>query len=252
VSAGGCWRDLCAFIHGWVELSPAEKSSLAGRPLSLNQDSYSASAACLRGMLSAKPTKLRSTVAARTKSSRDPSQALAWNSTERETDSRAWIDRHAKTDTANAAAAGPAAAGGSDGGEGGLELAQIGDMKVEIRTWSERAEPKQEGAQRKAPKGKKSGSAVAERTAAAEPPQRRQWCAAFTSILILCLSPVLADQPPARRQQAFEREGEQRPCCVLCFTPYPEACRLQYESAFCSQVPPLQHKYFYPNRLLVD
>eukprot|EP01047_Picozoa_sp_COSAG01_P039514 COSAG01_NODE_3271_length_6320_cov_8.998554_9_plen_195_part_00 len=163
-------------MRGWLELSPAEKSSLAGRPLSLDQGSYSASAACLRGMLSAKPTKLRSTVAARSKSSRDPSQALAWSSTERETDSRAWIDRHAKTDTANAAAAGSAAAGGSGGGEGGLELAQIGDMKVEIRTWSERAEPKQEGAQRKAPKGK-SGSAVAARTAAAEPPQRRQWCA---------------------------------------------------------------------------
>ena len=65
----------------------------------------------------------------------------------------------------------------------------VGEMDVEIRTWTERA--------KKAKAGR--------------------------------------EQPPAREwQQAFERRTG-RPCCVLCLTPYAEADRVAYDTAFCSQ-----------------
>jgi len=119
-------------------------------------------------------------------------------STTRETNSEAWLQRHATTATA----------AGADANAAAVVPAGTGDIDVEVRTWTERGNKnggtaKQGGSKSKTGKG----GTDAELPSTAS---QREW------------------------QQAFER-GSGRPCCVLCLAPYSDEQRVKYDTAFCSQ-----------------
>jgi hypothetical protein len=119
-------------------------------------------------------------------------------STTRETNSEAWLQRHATTTTT----------AGADANAAVVVPAGTGDIDVEVRTWTERGN-KNRGTAKQG--GSKSmtckGGTDAELPSAAS---QREW------------------------HQAFER-GSGRPCCVLCLAPYSDEQRVKYDTAFCSQ-----------------